>query len=73
MDKVTRVHEIHRHGDTMPAQGSSMLTAKQPEEAEYPRQQDNDGGGELHSAGTLAGTRILDHKLGILIKQAIMA
>jgi hypothetical protein len=50
-----------------------MLTAKQLEEAEYPRQRNNDGGGELHSAGTLAGTRILARKLGILDKQAIMA
>jgi hypothetical protein len=50
-----------------------MLIAKQLEEAEYPRQWNNDGGGELHSAGTLAGTRILARILGILDKQAIMA
>ena len=73
MNKVTRVQGLHRHSDTTPAQGSSMLTAKQPEEAEYPRQRNNDGGGELHSAGTLAGTRILARKLRILDKQAIMA
>jgi hypothetical protein len=70
INTITRVHGLHRHGDTTPAQGSSMLTAKQPEEAEYPRQRNNDGGGELHSAGTLAGTRILARKLGILDKQS---
>jgi hypothetical protein len=73
MEKVTRVYGLHQHRDTTPAQDSSMLTAKQPEEAEYPRQRNDDGGGELHSAGTLVGTRILARKLGILDKQAIIA
>src|SRR3990170_2189796 len=37
MNKVTRVQGLHRHSDTMPAQGSSMLTAEKPDVAELRR------------------------------------
>ena len=40
----------------------SMLEAKQLIAAEYFQQWNNDEGGELHSAGTLAGTRSSSHK-----------
>ena len=36
-------------------------------------QQNNDDGGELHSAGTLAGTLIVARKQGIHDKQAIIS
>ena len=35
INTVTRIHGLHRYGDTTPAQNSSMLTADPPEEAEY--------------------------------------
>jgi hypothetical protein len=50
-----------------------MLTAEQPEEAEYSRQRNSDGEDGLHSAGTLAGTRILARELDIHDKQANLA
>ena len=48
-----------------------MQAVEEPEAAEYYWQRNDDDGGELHSAGTLAGTLILARKQGIDKKQAI--
>ena len=62
---------LHRHGDTTPATVAPCKQQNNTKQRNNYWQRNNDDGGELHSAGTLAGTLILDRKQGLHGKQAI--
>ena len=62
---------LHRHGDTTPATVAPCKQQNNTMQRNNSWQRNNVGGGELHSAWTLAGTLILARKQGIHGKQAI--
>ena len=62
---------LHRHGDTTPATVALCKQQNNSTQRNDYWQRDNDGGDELHSAGTLVGTLILARKQGIHGTQAI--
>ena len=65
------LQQSHQHGDTTPA--TVALGKQQNNTTQWNDywQRNNDNGGELHFAGTLAGMLILARKQGIHGKQAI--
>ena len=62
---------LHQHSNTTPAMVAPCKQQNNTTQQNDYWQWNNDDGGELHSAGTLAGTLILARKQGILGKPAI--